>query len=208
LTLRPSGVGALLTGSLHVAVLGVLLTYEPARSALLAATPIMVDLLSPLRPEPPKPQPRVEPPRPKPVVKRVQPPPEPTPVLSAPAEAPAPIVMAPPPVLPTPPEPVAAAPEPAPVTAPIFNAHYLDNPEPPYPALSRRSGEQGRVILRVRVSPRGAAEEVEVRTSSGFPRLDQSARETVLRWKFVPAKRGAEAVPAWVLVPISFRLES
>ncbi len=99
------------------------------------------------------------------------------------------------------------APPPAPVTPPIFNADYLANPPPPYPPLSRRTGEQGRVILRVHVTPGGAVDDVQVRTSSGHARLDDSALETVKRWKFVPAKRGAEPVAAWVLVPISFGLQ-
>ena len=77
----------------------------------------------------------------------------------------------------------------------------------PDPPVARRNGEQGRVILRVLVNPNGTADDVQVRTSSGFTRLDDSARDTVRRWKFVPAKRGAEPVPAWVLIPISFRLE-
>jgi protein TonB len=68
--------------------------------------------------------------------------------------------------------------------------------------------EEGRVTLRVLVTPTGMADEVQVRTSSGATRLDAAALETVRRWKFVPAKRGAEAVPAWVLIPISFKLES
>jgi protein TonB len=93
------------------------------------------------------------------------------------------------------------------VTQPIFNADYLENPSPPYPAVSRRNGEQGRVILRVLVNARGTADEVQVRTSSGSERLDESARQTVRLWKFVPAKRGSEPVQAWVLIPISFRLE-
>jgi protein TonB len=67
--------------------------------------------------------------------------------------------------------------------------------------------EEGKVVLRVHVTPGGGADEVQVRSSSGSARLDESARETVKTWKFVPAKRGAEAVPAWVLIPISFRLE-
>jgi periplasmic protein TonB len=49
---------------------------------------------------------------------------------------------------------------------------------------------------------------VQVRSSSGSTRLDEAARETVKRWKFVPARRGSEPVPAWVLIPISFRLEN
>ena len=94
------------------------------------------------------------------------------------------------------------------MTPPIFDAAYLDNPAPPYPLASRQTGEQGRVILRVLVNPAGRADSVEVRTSSGYWRLDEAASETVRGWKFVPAKRGAEAVPAWVLIPVSFRLES
>ena len=93
------------------------------------------------------------------------------------------------------------------LTEPIFNADYLENPAPAYPAISRRSGEQGKVTLRVLVNPTGRAADVQVRTSSGSARLDEAARATVLRWKFVPAKRGDEAVAAWVLIPISFRLE-
>jgi protein TonB len=94
-----------------------------------------------------------------------------------------------------------------PVTPPVFNADYLVNPPPPYPTLSRRKGEEGRVVLRVLVNAAGTAQTVEIRASSGHERLDMAARDTVRRWKFVPARRGAEPVPAWVLVPISFRLE-
>jgi protein TonB len=93
------------------------------------------------------------------------------------------------------------------VTPPVFNADYLVNPPPPYPTLSRRKGEEGRVVLRVLVNAAGTAQTVEIRASSGHERLDMAARDTVRRWKFVPARRGAEPVSAWVLVPISFRLE-
>jgi protein TonB len=99
------------------------------------------------------------------------------------------------------------APAPVAVTPPVFSAHYLENPQPAYPGLSRRLREEGRVVLRVLVNPAGKADEIQIRTSSGFPRLDESALETVKGWKFEPAKRGADAVAAWVLIPISFRLE-
>ena len=107
------------------------------------------------------------------------------------------------------PSPVAAAAsKPAlPVTQPIFNADYLENPAPAYPPLSRRTGEQGRVTLRVLVNASGRADDAQVRASSGSARLDDSARSAGLQWKFVPAKRGDEPVPAWVLIPITFRLE-
>jgi len=211
----PQKVGALAAVALHVVAGTVLLSHEPSRQAVLAAVPVMVDLITPPRIQP-KPVPPVEippPPKPKPVAKpAVREPEPPPPVLTTPAEAPAPIAVAPPPPPPPPPPPAPAIVAPAPpvvvpITPPIFTADYLDNPPPAYPTMSRRLGEQGRVVLRVLVNTAGSADEVHVRTSSGHPRLDNAARETVQRWRFVPAKRGAEPVPAWVLIPISFRLE-
>ena len=68
-------------------------------------------------------------------------------------------------------------------------------------------GEEGKVILRVSVSAQGTADNVEIKTSSGSQRLDDSAQKTVRNWKFIPAKRGDTAVQSWVLVPIIFKLE-
>lgn len=201
--MRPDRIGLGVTLALHALAAAALLSYEPARKALLAAAPIMVDLILPPKIEPPKPQPPTELPKPKPVAKQVERPIEP-PLLTVPAEAPSPVTAPPPPPI----EVVAPRlPEPVPVTQPIFNADYLDNPAPAYPPLARRMNEQGRVTLRVLVNVRGTADEVQVRATSGSARLDEAARDTVRRWKFVPAKRGAEPVPAWVLIPISFRLE-
>jgi len=208
IALHPSratrGAGVAFAVGMHVLVGAALVSYEPTRSALLNAAPIMVSLITPSRPDA---KPVETPPRPKPVVKPQPKPPEPQPLITAPVEAPSPspILVAPPPPQPDP-APVAVAPEPA-ITAPIFAADYLDNPPPVYPAMSRRVGEQGRVVLRVLVNPKGRADDVEIRSSSGHVRLDDAARETVRRWRFVPAKRGDQPVPAWVLIPISFKLE-
>ena len=94
------------------------------------------------------------------------------------------------------------------ITAARFDADYLDNPQPIYPHASRRLGEQGKVLLRVHVSAAGLAEIVELKLGSGFARLDQAAQEAVSRWRFVPARRGEQAIAAWVQVPITFQLES
>lgn len=105
---------------------------------------------------------------------------------------------------------IAATPAAAPAqvaTAPRFDADYLDNPAPAYPPLSKKAGEEGRVLLYVFVEASGVAGKIEVRTSSGFERLDRAAMAAVKRWKFVPAKQGAEAVAAWVLVPIAFSMK-
>ena len=118
------------------------------------------------------------------------------------------------------PAPVAAPPVPQPATAPAasstqpavtaarFNAAYLNNPEPKYPSLSRRLGEEGKVLLRVRVMPDGRPAAVDIEKSSNFARLDEAARQSVANWRFVPARRGDEAIEATVLVPIVFRLDN
>ena len=111
------------------------------------------------------------------------------------------------------PEPIAAmATGPAsPVTAAetptSFRAAYLQNPLPRYPMEARRAGEQGTVMLRVLVNREGTAVQVELDKSSGSPHLDAAARETVKAWRFTPARRGAEAIESWVVVPVVFRLE-
>jgi len=97
----------------------------------------------------------------------------------------------------------AEAPRPA-LVPPRYDAAYLDNPKPEYPRLARRLGEQGTVLLHVYVGAGGQPAKIEMRKSSGSPRLDQAARATVARWKFVPARPGDLPVGAWLIVPITF----
>jgi protein TonB len=110
-------------------------------------------------------------------------------------------------------EPTVAAPSQEPLDSNVarqpagFSAAYLSNPAPSYPAASRRAGEQGTVTLRVRVAVDGSASRVTVEKSSGSPHLDAAALEAVKAWRFTPARRGADAVESWMLVPIVFRLE-
>jgi protein TonB len=199
--------------ALHATALFMLMQYAPVGEALGAAVPIVVNLISPPRVEMAPQKPEVDPPKPmpKPLRKATTPP-----IIAAPVEAPSPIsVPAPPPEPPpsaataqpaVPPQASAAAPA-LPVVPPRFNADYLRNPAPAYPPLSRRMGEQGRVLLHVLVTAEGEPERIELRTSSGSARLDGAALGAVKRWKFIPARQGDRPVPAWVLVPISFNLQ-
>ena len=78
---------------------------------------------------------------------------------------------------------------------------------PVYPELARRRGEQGRVLLRVNVSADGQPVQVAVAQTSGFPALDQAARDAVRRWRFVPATQAGIPIAAVADVRIRFRLE-
>jgi periplasmic protein TonB len=114
-------------------------------------------------------------------------------------------------------EPTAAlAPSPAPAQQalkalptelPSTDADYLQNPKPAYPALSRRLNEQGKTIVRVLIGVDGQPQRAGVSKSSGFSRLDDEALAVVMRWRFVPGKRGGVAEAMWFNVPITWVLE-
>ncbi|MGB9494545.1 MAG: TonB family protein [Azonexus sp.] len=200
---------------LHAAALLYPLTRLARQVAIPPPATVMVRLADPValpEPVPAIPEPELAPqsqPKPKPVPVAKPRARVPRPVLAAPA---VPVAPAPDFTVPAVAEPEArvtadVAPAPVHVTAARFDAAYLQNPRPAYPPLSRRLGEQGKVLLRIRVSPQGQAAAVDLEKSSNFQRLDEAARQVVARWRFVPARRGDEAVEATVIVPIVFRLE-
>lgn len=199
---------AAMSFGLHAVVVGLALWAAPSMSppaerpqvvsvALIQSRPAApAEVLSPI-PEPPPPPPK---PVPRPTPQKVQAPPEPQSVQPPP---PQPLVRA---------EPSSTVVEVAEIAEdtvsvePSFQADYLRNPAPAYPRISKRLGEQGEVSLRVLVDPHGKPRRVELSASSGFERLDRAALDVVLRWSFVPARRGSRAVEAWVIVPIVFSL--
>lgn len=60
----------------------------------------------------------------------------------------------------------------------------LAGDEPKYPRASKRLGEEGDVVLGLRVDDAGFVVSVELRSSSGYRRLDQSAMGAALTWRF------------------------
>ena len=90
---------------------------------------------------------------------------------------------------------------------PSSEAHGLNNPKPAYPRASRRLNEQGQVMVRVFVATDGSPQQGEIKTSSGFDRLDQEALRTVMRWRFVPGQRFGTPEAMWFNVPVNFVLE-
>lgn len=95
----------------------------------------------------------------------------------------------------------------APLILPQASANYLHNPAPDYPEASKDQEEEGKVLLRVLVNAAGRVDQLTLKKSSGYARLDQSALTTVKTWRFVPAHRGDVNEAAWVVIPISFNLE-
>jgi len=164
---------------------------EPSPPVLPAPSPETADTR-------PGPQPR-EVRAAQPVRKRPAPPPEPQ-TIPVPQQSPSVVASA-----------VAAMeirPEPATlvIEPPRVDAAYLRNPPPVYPRLLQRRGVEGSVLVRARVENDGRCSEVLLQESSGFPQFDAAALAAVQDWRFIPARQGAQAVVAWVEIPIDFRI--
>lgn len=210
------GIAVLCHGALLAAIIGAV---GEERPPVVPPQPYMtVSLLTPPAPTPEPPRPQAPPPQPKEARPTPQPQAAPSPsrkpverptLTSAATASNAAETSAEPPAPPAAPTPAAAPVREAPVAMvpPRFDAAYLSNPAPAYPSASRRMGEEGRVLLRVQVGADGRPTDVSIAKSSGFSRLDDVARETVLRsWRFVPARQGDQAVAGTVKVPIDFTL--
>jgi len=49
--------------------------------------------------------------------------------------------------------------------------------------------------------------QVELEESCGYDVLDQSALDTVKKWRFIPATKGKTPISCWAIVPITFQLK-
>jgi protein TonB len=83
---------------------------------------------------------------------------------------------------------------------------YGNNPPPVYPFEARRTGQQGTVMLSVRLNAQGTVETLAVKESSGHVLLDQAAFRAIRRWHFKPATVAGIAVSSQAEIPVSFRL--
>lgn len=220
---------AIVVVALHASLIAVVLTKHdtPVPVALESHT-ITAELLQPApvaapvalqstpTPPPPKPVPQVVREKPK-----VQPKPKPVHVPLPVAEAPSQhqIEM---PAAPTPPAPPAPAPEPtaAPPAAPAQgkptmalsapkNVSHLDCriTQPDYPMLSRRRGESGTAYVRFVVGLTGQIENIELKKSSGYDRLDDAALTAMRESSCKPYLENGQPVRAAYTQPFAFSLQ-
>ncbi len=86
------------------------------------------------------------------------------------------------------------------VSCPKLNA-------PAYPAISRRMGEEGKLVLRVELDENGHIDNAKVINSSGYERLDLAALTAVRSWQCNPSLRNGQPVRAVALQPFNFVLQ-
>ncbi|MDR4515149.1 energy transducer TonB [Nitrosomonas sp.] len=110
------------------------------------------------------------------------------------------------------PEPVAKVPPRQMETGPVTLSSELSVScpkltAPTYPAISRRMGEEGKLVLRVELDENGHIDEAQVVDSSGYARLDNAALEAVKNWQCRPSMRNGQPVRAIALQPFNFVLQ-
>ena len=80
-------------------------------------------------------------------------------------------------------------------------------PEPVYPSLSRRMGEEGKALVRLYINESGAVEKVALAQSSGLQRLDQAALDAGQKARCRPFMESGKAIKVTAIQPYIFRLE-
>ena len=104
---------------------------------------------------------------------------------------------------PSPPAP-AVAPKQAKIDAPP-KPHKAIKPD--YPKGARQRGEQGDVVLEIRVNAAGIVDRVDVVSPSGFSELDEAAVRAARAARFTPAKSGGSAVASTARLTLTFKLK-
>lgn len=185
--------------AVHAVGLYVAVTFAPRIQQAVAQVPLTATFVSLPEPTAQRPLPQVSVVTPQPMVQVPD-----LPLIEIPTDAPpasraitVPVRAVPPPSTPA---------EDRSTPKMVSTVEYVREPSPRYPPQSRRLREQGLVVLRVVIDERGEASSIEIETSSGHARLDDAARDAVLRAAFRPYVEDGEPRRALVLIPIEFAL--
>jgi protein TonB len=176
---------------------------------LLSPAPVAApDALQSIAPPPPRPAPPVPPARAK-VQARPTPVPKPSPAPLAEAAAPSPFFApaAADPTAPAAPATPATGRPAMEISAPRNVTHLDCNiARPDYPAMSRRRGETGTAYVRFVVGLTGNLENIELKKSSGYSRLDEAALAAVRASTCKPYLENGAPIPAAYTQPYEFGL--
>jgi protein TonB len=89
----------------------------------------------------------------------------------------------------------------------VLQARFRVTPPPPlYPRRALSQQQEGTVMVRCLIDEQGAAREIKLHASSGYPLLDKAALQAVGEWQFMPETVNGRAVAVWVEVPVRFQI--
>jgi protein TonB len=84
---------------------------------------------------------------------------------------------------------------------------FTDAFRPDYPPALRREGLEGNVRVRVTIDARGRVSAVELVSASNPIFFEETRRQALRSWRFVPATRDGVAVDSVQTMTVRFRLE-
>jgi len=79
--------------------------------------------------------------------------------------------------------------------------------KPDYPSASRRLEEEGTVSLKFLIGADGRVLQSEIEKTSGFPRLDEAARNALSKCQFRPGTIDGKPEQSWASIKYTWRLE-
>jgi len=169
------------------------------------APPLMVSIIEEPKPQPPsEPEALPKPPAPIPVAVAKAVAPAPVHKVAAVAEAVAASAPTPAPGPPATTQTVVAAAKPEPVHLP---PQIKDSCRPPdYPPAAKRLGQTGTVVVKFLIEVDGSVTDSAIETSSGYPRLDEAARDALALCSFKPGTVDGQPEKSWAQVQYNWKL--
>lgn len=188
---------------LHAAVIYALAKGMETRVISLVHKPLMATIFEDIKPPPPTtplPVPKPEPQKPAwipPPAKHVQPPqPKAITVVTA-APTPPPVVA-----------PAEGTPtiRPAPILAPaVIDPSHSCSP-PDYPPSAKRLGQTGTVVVKFLIEEDGSIADSQIETTSGYPRLDEAARQALSLCHFKAGTVDGRPERSWAQIKYVWKL--
>ncbi|WP_109807904.1 energy transducer TonB [Sphingosinithalassobacter portus] len=100
---------------------------------------------------------------------------------------------------------------PTPTPLPLVDAQvdprYARYLQPDYPAVERRRGAEGVVVVRVQIGTDGRVKQVQKVRGDNDAFYEATRRQALTRWRFKPATRGDVPQESWKTMTVRFTIE-
>jgi protein TonB len=103
-------------------------------------------------------------------------------------------------------KPIPAIPNPV-IVGPTYDQRYVNALQPPYPASEIRSGNTGRVVIKVLIGTDGRVKKVERISAASDAFFTAAERQALTKWRFKPATSDGTPIEQWKTMSLRFELQ-
>ena len=75
-----------------------------------------------------------------------------------------------------------------------------------YPEEAKKAGEQGTVLVQIKIGEDGKPKETKILKSFGSKACDEAAQKAIMKTQWKPAQQRDENVSVWITLPVEFKL--